>query len=248
MCGWDKNPMVRLYGTRKRLMPCSMGYHIAAQRSLGVFFLVQNLEVAYLLYRARYFFPVLIVVCATAAIVRLYLTLCKQHNKVMALMDECRLTPLVQGRAVASYRLVPGNVIVLQQGRAWCDIVILRGDHCMTDQLAALHALSASGRCQVFSMCMIDGNLLAEAMTDFGWANAQAFDGSTLCSLQMQAMHFQAMAWSLAASRVRPLAHMNRHKPSSTSCNFSTVVFVAVMAICVQAAQIGSVLFLTNRP
>jgi len=98
--------------------------------------LLQNLEVVYLVYRAHHFFPVLIVVCATAAIVRLSLTLHKQHNKVMALMNECRLTPLVQGkwvRAVASYRLVPGDVIVLQQGRALCDMVILRGACLVTE-------------------------------------------------------------------------------------------------------------------
>jgi hypothetical protein len=66
--------------------------------------------------------------------------------------------------------------------------------------------------------------------------------------VQMQAMDLQAMAWSLAASRVRPLVHMNRHKPSPTSCNFSTVVFIVVMAICLQAAQTVSMLFLTSRP
>lgn len=48
----------------------------------------------------------------------------------MALMNEIRLTPMVEQqwvRATASYRLVPGDVIVLQPGRALCDLVVLRG-------------------------------------------------------------------------------------------------------------------------
>lgn len=54
----------------------------------------------------------------------------EQHSKVMALMNQCRLTPLVQEqwvRATSSHRLVPGDVIVLHRGRALCDMVVLRG-------------------------------------------------------------------------------------------------------------------------
>ena len=62
----------------------------------------------------------------------------EQHNKVMALMNESRLTPLVQEqwvRATSSHRLVPGDVIVLQRGRALCDMVVLQGACIATEAL-----------------------------------------------------------------------------------------------------------------
>ena len=54
----------------------------------------------------------------------------KLNNKVKALMNVVRLTPVVQGgwvRAMSSYRLVPGDVVVLQHGRALSDLVLLQG-------------------------------------------------------------------------------------------------------------------------
>ena len=91
---------------------------------------MQNLEVAYLIYRAQLFYPVVVIVCCAAAAIRHAATLQQQHNKVMALMNQCRLMPVIQGkwvRATASHRLVPGDVMVLQEGRALCDMVMLRG-------------------------------------------------------------------------------------------------------------------------
>ena len=48
----------------------------------------------------------------------------------MALVNQRRLTPVVhQGwvRAVSSHTLVPGDVVVLQRGKAMCDMVVLQG-------------------------------------------------------------------------------------------------------------------------
>ena len=38
-------------------------------------------------------------------------------------------------RAVASYRLVPGDIVVLQRGRALCDMVMLQGACLVTESM-----------------------------------------------------------------------------------------------------------------
>ncbi len=91
---------------------------------------MQGLEQIYLLYRGRYFYPVVLIIMSLPTVLALGFTLHSQHSKVMALMNECRLTPMVQQgwvRATSSHRLLPGDVIVLQPGRALCDMVVLRG-------------------------------------------------------------------------------------------------------------------------
>lgn len=53
-----------------------------------------------------------------------------RHKKIMALMNQSCLTPVIQQRwvrATASFRLVPGDVVVLQRGRAVHDMVLLQG-------------------------------------------------------------------------------------------------------------------------
>lgn len=39
----------------------------------------------------------------------------------------------VCGRGLASYKLVPGDIVVLQPGRATCDMVLLQGN-CLVDE------------------------------------------------------------------------------------------------------------------
>ena len=83
-----------------------------------------------MMYVGRWFLPDLIVLLFVAASVNLLLTLRRQRKKVMAMVNECRLTALVWGgwvRAVSSHRLVPGDIIVLRQGKAVCDMIILQG-------------------------------------------------------------------------------------------------------------------------
>ena len=84
----------------------------------------------YLTYCGRYFYPVLVLLLFTISAVLLIHTLRRQRNKIMALVNECRLTPLVWGgwvRAISSHRLLPGDVMVLQPGKALCDMVLLQG-------------------------------------------------------------------------------------------------------------------------
>jgi len=87
-------------------------------------------EVVYLIYCGRYFYPVLILLLLTISAVLLIHTLRRQRKKIKALVNECRLTPLVCDgwvRAISSHRLLPGDVMVLQPGKALCDMVVLQG-------------------------------------------------------------------------------------------------------------------------
>ncbi len=82
------------------------------------------------MYRAYYWLPVMLLSLTAAAAVSLIVTLRRQRIKVMALVNHCRLTPIVQAgwvRAVSSHTLVPGDVVVLQRGKAMCDMVLLQG-------------------------------------------------------------------------------------------------------------------------
>ena len=67
----------------------------------------------------------------TAAIsASLIRTLKRQRLKTMALVNQRRLTPVVQQgwvRAVSSHTLVPGDIVVVQRGKAMCDMVLLQG-------------------------------------------------------------------------------------------------------------------------
>ena len=83
-----------------------------------------------MMYVGRWFLPVLILVLVAVALSGLIRTVRRQRLRVMAMVNECRLTPLVwEGwvRAVSSHRLLPGDIIVLRQGRAVCDMIMLQG-------------------------------------------------------------------------------------------------------------------------
>ena len=89
------------------------------------------LEVVYLTYLGRYFYPVIILALFVAAATLLIITLRRQRKKMRALVNECRLTPIIWDgwvRAISSHRLLPGDVMVLQPGKALCDMVVLQGN------------------------------------------------------------------------------------------------------------------------
>lgn len=91
-----------------------------------------------MMYIGRWFLPVLILILFSAATVNLVLILQRQRLKVMAMMNEHRLTALVwEGwvRAVSSHSLVPGDIIVLRQGKAVCDTVIMQGSCLVTESM-----------------------------------------------------------------------------------------------------------------
>jgi P-type E1-E2 ATPase len=99
---------------------------------------VQELEQVYLIWRGRYFYAVLIQLFGVPALVGMVKTLSELNSKVMGIMNARRLTPMVQGkwvRAIASNKLVPGDVIVLQPGKALCDMVLLRGACLVTESM-----------------------------------------------------------------------------------------------------------------
>ena len=91
---------------------------------------LQVVEAAYLIYRGRYFLPIVVLVVGIVTNIFLAISHHRVNKRVRALMNEVRLTPVVQDRwvrAMSSHRLVPGDVVVMQQGRALADLVLLRG-------------------------------------------------------------------------------------------------------------------------
>ncbi|DBA71773.1 TPA: hypothetical protein ACH3X2_011039 [Trebouxia sp. C0005] len=124
-----RRDLVPLYGTKRPLLKGHVGQN-ASQHSYAPMFTVQMFEVGYLMYCGRYFYPVLILLLFTVSAVLLIHTLRRQRKKILALVNECRLTPLVWDgwvRAISSHRLLPGDVLVLQPGKALCDMVLLQG-------------------------------------------------------------------------------------------------------------------------
>ncbi len=62
----------------------------------------------------------------------------RQRKKMRALMNECRLTPIIWNgwvRAISSHRLLPGDVMVLQPGKALCDMVVLQGSCLLVESM-----------------------------------------------------------------------------------------------------------------
>ena len=91
---------------------------------------VQYVEIAYLFYRQYYWLPGLLAAGTSVAAFSLIAVVRRQRLKMTSLVNQCRLTPIVKAgwvRATSSHALVPGDVIVLQRGKAMCDVVMLRG-------------------------------------------------------------------------------------------------------------------------
>lgn len=92
---------------------------------------LQMTEVCYLIYRRRYFYPVLVLFMFTVSVTALTRALLRTRKTMRALMNEVRLTPVVVGgwvRGVSSHKLLPGDVLVLQPGKALFDMVVLQGN------------------------------------------------------------------------------------------------------------------------
>lgn len=100
--------------------------------------MLQTVEAGYLLYRGRYFLPIVVVVVGITAHCFIAISQHRLDKRVKALMNEVRLTPVVQDRwvrAMSSHRLVPGDVVVMQRGRALSDLVLLRGACLVTESM-----------------------------------------------------------------------------------------------------------------
>lgn len=90
----------------------------------------QMLELVYLLYQRRWFYPVLCLSLTVVTSVIFHRFKKAAEVKVMNLINTVRLVPVVEGglvRAISSHRLVPGDIMVLKRGKALCDMVLLRG-------------------------------------------------------------------------------------------------------------------------
>jgi len=97
---------------------------------------LQILELAYLWYSAYYAYTAVIASLTLFAVTILSVTLREQHAKLVNLVNQRRVVPIIQRgwvRACPSHKLVPGDVIVLQNGKAACDMVVLRGS-CLVEE------------------------------------------------------------------------------------------------------------------
>lgn len=113
---------------------------------------LQYVEIAYLLFRGYYWFPGLLAALTTAAAVSLILVVRQQHLKMMTLVNQRRLTPIVKGgwvRAMSSHKLVPGDVIVVQRGKAMCDMVLLQGS-CLV-----VESMLSGEVCLIATLCLL---------------------------------------------------------------------------------------------
>ncbi len=91
---------------------------------------VQYVELAYLAYKGYWVYSVIFGLLAVVALAAVVSAKMKQHRSLVGLVKQQGIMPIVQGgwvRAIPSYRLVPGDIIVLQQGRPTCDVVLLQG-------------------------------------------------------------------------------------------------------------------------
>ena len=97
---------------------------------------LQNLELVYLWYSAYYAYTAVMASLLLFAVTILSGTLREQHAKLVNLVNHRHVVPIVQQgwvRACPSHRLVPGDVVVLQKGKAACDMVMLRGS-CLVEE------------------------------------------------------------------------------------------------------------------
>ena len=157
------------------------------------------MEIIYLLYRRYWFYALVMMSFTTIAIFGLMKTLHEQHAKLVGLVNRRRVVPIVQEgwiRAALSYELVPGDVIVLQRGKATCDMVLLRGS-CLVEestlsgevQCGADTLLCCDMHCAVMCKCAVTSNLLWHPMCcdrqcgGLGWTAHQVGWAAPCCAV-----------------------------------------------------------------
>lgn len=95
------------------------------------------MECIYLLCRRRdVVLGAVMAIVSLAANAGLLSTVRHQHHVMKQLVNRRSIVPVVHFgwvRALASWRLVPGDVVVLQRGRVSCDMVLLRGS-CLVEE------------------------------------------------------------------------------------------------------------------
>ncbi|KAL3131606.1 hypothetical protein ABBQ38_007903 [Trebouxia sp. C0009 RCD-2024] len=132
----NRQNMVQLYGNKKWLFQRSQVFGAAVRHALPAVFGIQTLELYYSCYRKFYPHFVILSVISYMGLVGVVMALNDQHTKLVGLVNQRTMVPIVDRgwvRAAPSHRLVPGDVIVLQRGRAPCDVVLLRGS-CLVEE------------------------------------------------------------------------------------------------------------------
>ena len=98
--------------------------------------MLQYVELVYLVCKGYWVYSLIIGLFTCANTVTLLKTLLTHEDKMVSLMNRPRLVPMVLGgwvRAAGSHRLVPGDIMVLQRGKATCDMVLLQGS-CLVEE------------------------------------------------------------------------------------------------------------------
>lgn len=78
-------------------------------------------------------------------------TVYNQRKRLTAVFDQSHMVPIVRKgyvRAASAKQLVPGDVLVVQQGTAMCDLVLLRGS-CLVEESVLTGEVG-------FCFCMLD--------------------------------------------------------------------------------------------
>ena len=63
-------------------------------------------------------------------------TIRRQHKLMSGMLNRAGIVPIVRRgwvRAMPAWKLVPGDIVVLQRGKATCDLVLLKGS-CLVEE------------------------------------------------------------------------------------------------------------------
>ena len=97
---------------------------------------LQYVELLYLVYKNYWVYSLIFGLLTLSANVLVGTDRIAQHNTLVQLVNQRGIVPIVQAgwvRAIPSFKLVPGDIIVLPEGKATCDMVLLRGN-CLVEE------------------------------------------------------------------------------------------------------------------
>ena len=97
---------------------------------------LQYLECIYLIARGYYIFTTIVFAFSLAGQAGLILSIRQQHKIMSGMISQRGIVPLLHRgwvRALPAWKLVPGDVVVLQRGKAACDMVLLKGS-CLVEE------------------------------------------------------------------------------------------------------------------
>ena len=99
---------------------------------------LQYVELLYLIYKSYWVYSLIFGLLAVVALMGIKADVVRQHKILAGLLNQRGVVPIVQGgwvRALPAYRLVPGDIIVLQEGRPTCDVVLLQGNCLVSESM-----------------------------------------------------------------------------------------------------------------